>query len=163
MKEALRIAPVWELPEAPRELRGEGLVLRFDRVRPGGGAAGLLPAYLYRIFQDGGAEVGRINFRVGASPHATLVAGHIGFEVAPEFRGGRVALRACRVLGPFVAEVSGEVIITCDPDNLASKRTIELLGAEYLDRQEVPEDDPSYAGGSRWKLRYRWRPERAGC
>ena len=150
--------PVWELPDAPPELHGDGLVLRFDRLRPGDEERGFLPAYLYLIFLEGGAEVGQINFRVGTSRHARLVAGHIGFEVAPDFRGGRIALRACRLLAPLVAEVSGEVIITCDPDNLASKRTIELLGAEFLDEQEIPEDDPAYDRGSRWKLRYAWRP-----
>ena len=69
-----------------------------------------------------------------------------------------MALRACRALAPLVAEVCGEIIITCDPDNRASRRTIELLGAEFLGEQAAPPADPAYAAGRRRKLRYRWAP-----
>ena len=146
------------MPLAPRIVRGEGLVLRFHCLRPGNAGQGLLPAYEFRIHYENGLEAGRINLRVGNSRHAELVAGHLGYGVHPPFRGKRVALRACRALAPFVAEVCGEIIITCDPDNAASQRTIELLGAEFLGEQAVPPDDPAYEAGSRRKRRYRWAP-----
>jgi len=50
------------------------------------------------------------------------------------------------------------VTITCDPDNWASRRTIERLGAELVDEVAVPADDPHYQRGSRTKKRYRWTP-----
>ena len=46
--------------------------------------------------------------------------------------------------------------LICDPDNLASKRTIELLGARFLNERIVCPDDPAFAEGSRSKLRYHW-------
>jgi tagatose 1,6-diphosphate aldolase len=54
--------------------------------------------------------------------------------------------------------VSGTVMITCDPENLPSKRTLEKLGAQFVDEVPVPENDPHYVRGSRTKLRFRWAP-----
>jgi tagatose 1,6-diphosphate aldolase len=146
----------WDLPSAPRHLRGDRIVLRYSRILPGNLALGLLPAYHFRILIPSGTDVGHINFRVGDEPHETYVAGHIGFGIDREFRGNRLAYRACRALQPWIARVSGTVVITCDPDNLASKRTIELLGARFLNERLVPANDPAYAEGSRSKLRYLW-------
>jgi tagatose 1,6-diphosphate aldolase len=50
------------------------------------------------------------------------------------------------------------VTITCDPDNLASIRTIERLGASFADEVPVPPHDPHFQRGSRSKRRYRWIP-----
>lgn len=146
----------WDLPNSPRNLRGDRVLLRYSRILPGDSARGYLPAYHYRILIKSGTDAGHINFRVGDEPHDRYVAGHIGFEIAPEFRGARLAYRACRALQNWAAWVSGSVIITCDPDNLASRRTIELLGARFLGERMVPPDDPAYAEGSRRKLRYEW-------
>jgi hypothetical protein len=41
---------------------------------------------------------------------------------------------------------------------VASRRTIERLGAEFIDEVPVPEHDPHYARGSRIKRRYLWKP-----
>jgi tagatose 1,6-diphosphate aldolase len=49
-------------------------------------------------------------------------------------------------------------LLTCDPDNLASRRTIELLGALFIDELLVPPNDPHYARGSKTKLRFQWTP-----
>lgn len=159
MNERASTTPEWDMPMAPRVIRSEGLVLRFHCLRPGDAVQGLLPAYEFRIHYENGLEVGHVNLRVGNSRHAELVAGHLGYGVHPPFRGKRVALRACRALVPFVAEVCGEIIITCDPDNPASRRTIELLGAEFLGERAVPLDDPAYEAGRRLKRRYRWVPQ----
>ena len=78
--------------------------------------------------------------------------------VAAPQRGRRYALSACRALAPLARATRRELILTCDPDNLASRRTIELLGAVYLDEVAVPVDDPQYERGSRSKLRFLWMP-----
>jgi tagatose 1,6-diphosphate aldolase len=57
-----------------------------------------------------------------------------------------------------VRSVSGTVTITCDPENLTSKRIIERLGAQFIDEVPVPTNDPHYLNGSRSKLRFRWTP-----
>lgn len=45
-----------------------------------------------------------------------------------------------------------------DPDNHASMRIIERLGASFVDEVAVPPHDPHYQRGSRSKRRYRWAP-----
>jgi tagatose 1,6-diphosphate aldolase len=48
-----------------------------------------------------------------------------------------------------------ELWITCNPDNVASRRTCERLGAELIDIVDVPRDNAVYGPGSERKCRYR--------
>ncbi len=98
------------------------------------------------------------SFRVGDTEHVLVCTGHIGFEVLEPFQGQGYALRACRAIAPLVRSVYDGVTITCDPDNHASMRTIERLGARFVDEVAVPPHDPQYQRGSRSKRRYRWTP-----
>lgn len=61
-------------------------------------------------------------------------------------------------LAPFVRSLRGSVIITCGPENGALRRTIEKLGAIFINGVAVLPDDPQFQGGSRRKRRYRWTP-----
>jgi tagatose 1,6-diphosphate aldolase len=145
------------LPEAPPYLAYGATTLRFSHVGAGDLSRGLVPFYHYRIFVAD-LDVGHINFRVGDTDHVNLCAGHIGYGVAEPFRGRHYAYQACRALASFVRAVSRRVIITADPDNSASVRTIERLGAVFLDEIDVPENDPHFAHGARVKRRYLWSP-----
>jgi tagatose 1,6-diphosphate aldolase len=143
----------------PGSLSSDEVSLRFDKIVPGDPALGFVPYYHFRIILAAdGADAGHINFRVGDTEHVRICAGHIGFVVLEAFRGHGYALQACRALAPFVASIYDSVIITCDPDNLASRRTIERLGACFIDQVPVPPHYPSYQKGSRHKRRYQWKP-----
>ena len=144
------------LPNPPGALSHGGVLLRFVKVIPGEPSRGLVPYYHFRIIATDGVEVGHINFRVGDTEHVRVYAGHIGFEILEEHRSHGYALRACRAIAPFVASFYDAVTITCDPDNHASRRTIERLGACFIGEVEIPPDDPHYQRGSRRKRRYRW-------
>jgi|SRR5579872_679047 len=132
--------------------------LHFVQIKPGDLPRGLVPAYHFRILLANGADVGHINFRVGDTEHVRISAGHIGYEIRQEFRGHRYAFEACRAIAPFVWSVYKAVTITCDPDNLASIRTIERLGARFIDEVAVPTRDPHFKH-SRRKRRYEWKPD----
>lgn len=153
------ITPLTEdLPPAPPEdLSFAEVTLRFVRVVPGEPSRGFVPYFHFRILADG-VDVGHINFRVGDTEHVRVCAGHIGFEIAECFRGRGYALQACQAIAPFVRSVCERVTMTCDPDNLASKRTIECLGAQFVDEVVVPVHDPHFERGSRNKRRYTWTP-----
>ena len=99
---------------------------------------------------------GSISLRIGHSRNLDLYLGHIGYHVLPPARGHHFAERATRLLVP-IARAHGHKIlwITCNPDNLASRRTCERLGAVYVDTVEVPRDNSLYAQGDREKCRYR--------
>ena len=146
------------LPNPPTTLCADEVRLRFIEIVPADPTRGLVPYYHFRIVTQDGSDVGHINFRIGENEHIRLCAGHIGFEIIAAKRGRRYALQACRALAPFVRLVCGTVTLTCDPENLSSKRTIEHLGAEFVDEVAVPISDPHYVRGSRTKLRFRWTP-----
>jgi len=146
------------LPIAPEALAFGSVRLRFVRVVPAEPSRGFVPYYHFRILNDGGLDVGHINFRVGDTEHVRLCAGHVGFEILEPFRGNHYALAACHAIAPFIRSVYDAVTITSDPDNRASIRTIELLGAAFVDEVPVPPQDQHYQRGSRSKRRYRWKP-----
>ena len=152
-------APTLERLETPRDTLSFGEVsLRFVRVIPGDPARDFVPAYHFRIVLSDGSDVGHINFRVGDTEHVRVCAGHIGFEILEPFRGHGYSLQACRAIAPFVRSIYEAVTITCDPDNQASRRTVERLGASFADEVSVPPFDPHFQRGSRTKRRYRWTP-----
>jgi predicted acetyltransferase len=89
--------------------------------------------------------------------------GHIGYEVYEKFRGHRYAARSCRLLFPLaLAHGLSAVWLTVDPKNSASRRTCEILGAEYVETLRVPKDHEMYVLGARYRRRYRLDLKRAG-
>ena len=124
---------------------------------PADPSKGHVPAYHYAIALHGRAEkIGIIRLRVGNVP-SLLTAGHIGYAVDEGQRGHHYAARACLLLGR-VARVHGlsPVIITCDPENIASRRTCERIGASLRGTYDVPIDHEMYRTGRRKVCRYEW-------
>ena len=146
------------LPAPLEASEHDGVRIRFIRFTEGDATKGFAPGYHFQILDTRGAPAGHINFRVGDSDHVRLCAGHIGFAVHPEHRGRGIAAKACLALAPFVAEVAGSVILTADPDNIPSQKTIRKIGATAIDEIIVPKTDPHYAAGSRRKRRFHWAP-----
>jgi tagatose 1,6-diphosphate aldolase len=132
--------------------------LRFVQITPSDAPRGLVPFYHFRIITPDNQDAGHINFKVGDTDHVRLCVGHIGFAVNEAFRGRGLAYQACRAIAPFVRSIYTTAIITADPDNHASIRTIERLGASFVDEVPVPKHDPQYQRGSRRKKRYNWTP-----
>ena len=100
---------------------------------------------------------GGIGVRLASTPDIEQYAGHIGYHVYPPARGRHFAERACRMLLPLLKfHQFGTIWITCNPDNLPSRRTCERLGAIYMETVDVPITHPFYARGERQKCRYRW-------
>jgi len=102
------------------------------------------------------AIAGSISLRIGHCVNLDRYLGHIGYHVLPPARGHHFAERASRMLLP-VARAHGHQIlwITCNPDNFASRRSCERLGATFIDIVQVPKDNPLYSQGDRQKCRYR--------
>ena len=82
----------------------------------------------------------------------------IGYGVDFDFRGKRYAARACRLLF-HLARCHGmsQLWITCNPENVASRRTCELVGGVLVDIVDVPSTIDVYREGDRQKCRYRIR------
>ena len=86
--------------------------------------------HFYMIYKN--QEVGYINFRLTNSPKLLSYFGHLGYRVDEAHRGFGYAGQAIKMLSPFIRQHAFEdVIITCHPQNTASKRVLEKLGAQY--------------------------------
>lgn len=138
-------------------LRDRDLWLELRAREPANPARGWVPAYRFAMRLDGvDHAVGRLGFRVGTNHAIEHYAGHLGYEVTPPFRGARLAERACRLILPLARRHGFEELwITCNPDNVASRRTCERLGAQFVDIVDVPRDNALFGPGSERKCRYR--------
>jgi predicted acetyltransferase len=145
------------LPAPPEDLSCGQVRLKFVRILPGDPSRGTVESYYFCILTADDREAGHLNFKAGDTEHVRLYAGHIGFEIKEEFRGLGLALKACRAIAPFIKRFYTEVIITCNPDNIASIRTIEKLGATFMEEIPVAETDPQYQAGNHSKRRYAWK------
>ena len=114
-----------------------------------------LPSYTFGMLVDG-KPVGGLTLRIGYTELISRYSGHIGYRVAPEHRGHHYAERSCRLLLPlFKAHGIDPVWITCNPDNIPSRRTCERLGAVLVEIVDVPEDNEHYKRGDTRMCRYR--------
>jgi predicted acetyltransferase len=117
-----------------------------------------VPAYLFHMQNDAGEFMGRIRLRVGWNDEIIKFAGHIGYAVEEAFRGRHYAERACRLILPLArAHAMTELWITSQPDNVASRRTLERLGAEFAGILDVPAGYPLDPGLERRKMCFRLR------
>jgi predicted acetyltransferase len=118
-----------------------------------------VPAFHFRmVTTDTHREAGHINLRVISDEALLSYAGHIGYGVEESYRGRHFAARSVRLLMPLAYALELDIIwITSDPDNIASRRTCELAGAEFVDIVDVPRNTESFRWGLKQKCRYRLR------
>jgi len=137
--------------------RDRDLWLDLRAREPANTTRGWVPAYRFAMRIDGvDHPAGRISLRVGSTHTIENYAGHIGYEVTPAFRGARLAERSCRLILPLARRHGFEELwITCNPGNLASRRTCERLGAELIEIVSVPPDNDVFEPGSEVKCRYK--------
>jgi predicted acetyltransferase len=116
-----------------------------------------VPAFRFEM-RVGDEKIGTATLRVAGGDYFERYAGQIGYGVEPAHRGHHYAARACHLLFQL-ARVRGMTMlwITCNPDNVASRRTCELVGGELVDIVDVPAELDLYREGDRQKCRYRVR------
>ena len=122
---------------------------------PGNPIFGDAPTYYFEIIADG-ANAGYVSLRVGFSRNL-YYSGQIGYTVNARQRGRGYAGRACRLLIPLMrAHGMTKVLITNNPDNTASRRVCEKLGAKFLRVVKIPRSHELYKAGDRYKNIFEW-------
>jgi len=87
-------------------------------------------------FVDGIEWLGRLSIRHELTPALTEIGGHIGYYVRPSARRRGYATQMLTQSLPIAAALGIEpVLVTCDADNVASRRVIESAGAEFEDER----------------------------
>lgn len=100
-----------------------------------------VPAYHFLICDRQGTVMGHCALRIGYNDSLYYV-GHIGYSIYEEYRGNHYAAKACKLLF-LLAKKHGMsyLYITCNPDNLSSRRICEYLQGEFLGVADLPEDN----------------------
>jgi predicted acetyltransferase len=85
---------------------------------------------------EGGDFLGRLAIRHRLTPSLHERGGHIGYDIRPSARRLGHATAMLRAALPLAREVGIEsALITCNYDNIASKRVIENNGGVFEDRR----------------------------
>lgn len=138
------------------DLRDEEIFLRLVRTADAWPEKRWVPGYYFDICLLDGTKIGYCDLRIGHNDK-TYIGGNIGYGIDEPYRGHHYAAKACRLL--FIqARKHGmdHLFITCMPDNIASSRTCQIAGGEYVETTDIPEDNEMYAEGKRRVMIYRF-------
>lgn len=115
-----------------------------------------VPCYEFEMQNTSRAcKIGTIKLRIG-SARTLRYPGHIGYAVDKKYRGHRYAARSCRLLFSLAHTHGLKALwITCNPKNMASRKTCELAGAKYVETVRIPKNHEMYKQGRRYCCRYR--------
>jgi predicted acetyltransferase len=141
----------------PNKLTDNDLELVLIKKVPADEKKGYFPAYEFEMNNAKTAEVmGHIHLRIGNNEN-TKYGGHIGYEVIEKFRGNHYAARSLKLLFPLANQHGiNPLWITCNPENVPSRKTCELAGGKLIEIVDIPEENEQYQKGERKKCRYRF-------
>ena len=129
------------------DLRDEEIYLRLDKTCPADPVKQYVPAYKFTICLHDGTEIGLCDLRIGHNERL-YVGGNIGYEVYPPHRGHHYATRAVELMKNLARRHGMEyLLITCQPDNPASAKTILRAGGAFIETAPVPQWHDMYERG----------------
>ncbi len=137
-------------------LKNDEIKLTLEKTVDGNEKKGWVPAYHFNICSLDGTKMGVCDLRIGHND-MLYYGGNIGYSVDEAYRGHHYAGKACLLLFELARKHDlGYMIITCNPDNYASRKTCEYAGGKLLEIVELPEDSDMRARGETEKCIYRF-------
>ena len=137
-------------------LQNDEINLVLERTADGNEEKGWVPAYHFAICNQDGIKMGVCDLRIGHNDKL-YYGGNIGYRVDEKYRGHHYAGKACLLLFELAKMHQLEyVIITCDPDNYASRKTCEYAGGELLETVELPADNDMREDGETEKCIFKF-------
>lgn len=122
-------------------LENEEVKLVVERLADGNPDRNWVPAYYFHICNLHGTIMGTCDLRIGYN-EVLYYGGHIGYSINEEYRGHHYAAKACKLLFSLAQKHGMDFLyITCNPDNIASRKTCEYLQGEFIGIVELPEDN----------------------
>ena len=137
-------------------LKNDEIQLLLEKAVEGDDEKGWVPAYHFAICDLKGNKMGVCDLRIG---HNELLyyGGNIGYRIEEAYRGHHYAGKACQLLFELARRHDLEyVIITCNPDNYASRKTCEYAGGKLIEIVEVPAGNDMRERGEMEKCIYRF-------
>ena len=133
------------------------ILLMLDKKVEGNREQRCLPSYHYTICDKAGHKMGNCDLRIGYSK-GLYYGGHIGYRVEEPYRGNHYAGKACFLLFQLAKRHGMDyLIITCNPENMPSRKTCEYAGGVLLDIVDLPEDNDMRLEGETRKCIYEFR------
>ena len=131
--------------------------LKIDKKIPAIPEKGYVPAYKYNIYKsNSNIIIGFIDIRIGYC-EGLYYGGHIGYTIYEQYRGNNFALKACKIISKVaIAHDMKYIYITCNPNNIPSRRTCEKLGLTLLKIADLPSDNELYIEGQRHVCIFIW-------
>ena len=122
-------------------LESNEIKLVVNRLAEGNPEKNYVPAYHFNICDLNGNIMGYCDLRIGYNDNL-YYGGHIGYGINEEYRGHHYAAKACKLLFEL-AKMHGMdyLYITCNPNNLPSRKTLEYLQGDFLGIVELPIDN----------------------
>lgn len=141
-----------------RVLYGHDIDIKLLSKSDGNIKPGWSPEYKFQIMlHKSDIAIGHINVRFGNNEKILKYIGHIGYGVDEAYRGNKYSVKACELVRRVLREHGvPKVIITCNPDNFASRKTCEAIGANLLEIIDIPKTSDAYSETERSKCRYQW-------
>jgi predicted acetyltransferase len=81
--------------------------------------------------------VGAIRYRHGTNEYIERVIGHVGYETKPTARGKGIAQLMLNWIQENVQQT--DIIVTCEINNIASRKIIERCNGKYINQIYSPE------------------------
>lgn len=141
----------------PGRLIDDDLELVLVKKVPANKKKGYVSAYQFEMRNvKTGERIGDVTLRVGDNENIKY-GGHVGFGVDEKFRGRHYAARSCKLLFSFAKKHQlSSLWITCNPENIASRKVCESIGGKLVDVVDLPKHNDQYKRGERKKCRYRF-------
>lgn len=137
-------------------LRNDEIRLELEKTVDGDAEKDWVPAYHFFIANKEGVRMGSCDLRIGHN-EKLYFGGNIGYRVEEEYRGNHYAGKACLLLFELARKHGLEyVIITCNPDNDASRKTCEYAGGRLLETVQLPPDNDMREKGETEKCIFRF-------
>lgn len=137
-------------------LKNDEISLIRERTADANEKRGWVPAYYFAVYDREGNKVGECDLRIGHNDN-TYYGGNIGYTVFPPYRGKHYAAKACKLLFELARMHGMEYLyISCDPDNVASRKTCEYAGGEFVETAILPEENEMRKNGEIVKCIFRF-------
>ena len=131
--------------------------LIIDNKVPENEIKGTVPIYKYKVtLHNLPNKIGTIDIRIGNN-EKTEFYGNIGYGINEQFRGNGFASEACKIIIQ-VALAHGliRLVICCNPNNYASRKVCENIGANLNRIVDVPIDSKLYLKDESSYCKYEW-------
>jgi predicted acetyltransferase len=138
-------------------LSDDEIYIKLNEIVPANFMKGFVPAYKYPIFLNNTEEqIGIIDLRIGFN-EGIYYGGNIGYTIFEQYRGSNFALKACLLIKQVATSFDmDKVYITCNPDNIGSRKTCEKLGLHLVEIADLPPHNDMYIDGERQKCIFEW-------